>query len=192
MERPVGQIFTGIPCRGGEPMRAQVVYIKTLALDEVPCRHCLKCTAKEFLDPLYDAEKLVESCLDMIHGEYHGSDGFGLCKGRIYNYWVCFIDPDDFNPYIHGVVSTDDPKYIGVDLNNKRSQKFYLKSAYYKEDKYIIINRYWRHYHIYFAEKGKDFEFRGRYADGSLELSKPITEAGKRALEIWLKIHAKE
>ncbi len=190
MERPVGQIFTGIPCRDGEPMRAQVVYIKTLALDEVPCRHCLKCTAREFLDPLYDAEKLVESCLDMIRGEYHGSDGFGACKGRIYNAWVCFIDPDDFNPYIHGVVSTDDPKYIGVDLKSKLMQKYYLKDPYYSE-KYGIA-RYWRHYHTFFAEKGKDFEFRGRYADGSLELSKPITEAGKDFLEHWLAIHANE
>lgn len=190
MERPVGQIFTGIPCRGGEPMRAQVVYIKTLALDEIPCCHCLKCTAREFLDPLYDAEKLVESCLDMVHGEYRGSDGFGLCKGRIYNYWVCFIDPDDFNPDIHGVVSTDDPKYIGVDLKSKRSQKFYLKNPYYGEEHGWA--RYWRHYRVYFAEKGKAFHFRGLYADASLELAEPITESYKICLENWQKVHANE
>lgn len=51
MERPVGQIFTGSIDEGETLLRAQVVFIKTLCLDEVPCRHCMLNCAKKYYDP---------------------------------------------------------------------------------------------------------------------------------------------
>lgn len=181
--RPVGQIFNALR-PDGEIVRLQVVFIKTICIDEVPCRHCELQQSREYLDPYYDSGRLISACGRNVWGYNNGN--FDEClAGRIFNEKVCFIDPADFNPDVHGIVATDDPLYIAEDFRNKkirRIHKNFMENDYWP-------NPIWHHYHKYWYDHGKKFRFLGNYRDGDIDSAPPLTDSERQHVERLISLY---
>ena len=148
-ERPVGSCFVA-ETEKGEKIPCRVVWLKK-SIHKATCENCL------FETGVYDGRG--GGCCAEVNS-------VGNCVvNRVFHEKVCFIDPDKFDPEIHGVTAWDDPYYLPEDLTQEKVKKI----LGYREE-------YWREYVKYWAEHGKKFEFRGHLDDGDITKAPPLSE----------------